>query len=938
MVYNATVHAKYNENCEYRQSEIKETIPIDILQPVEITATIEPYEIKIGETVKINVHCTTQDTNIPVKSGYILINDLQTKCYLNNEGKVTIEYKPLTTDESIKITYHDTLGIFDTKEKTLTQLNNDFKINEISVNINIDDESTKTITSLQDPVKITVRVTDSRNGEPVTYGRITFLHYLYLPEETDEGIREDRIEKIIGNPVYLDADGYASINYIPMQDYEEDSDLEDYLEDKYKDYYVEYVRAVYNYEKDNSSKDDKHNNVMWKFYGSNSTLAYIYIKRDNYIQITGHYNDTNKTPLNFANYTDYIEAKDELLLKAKIFSDNEEVYFEDTDELQLRIHKTIVTPKNANPSNNINYDEYVRQHYNFTEEDEEVIAQYNENDNAFYVVLSNLAPGYYDIYATSNIEHGIQNNLTKYLQNIEESMHYYIQVKYNDNSNITIAFEEEYYETSTNEPITITVYIDNLTESQLTILSNKECFLQLPSSKKNTTLIRENNKLKAVFDNIIFESAKNYLIYAYINGIKQNNENIPSLYTNNIIVRVSGELIPSITANVKDVVYPGSIQYVASVSNLNNEIIEGYIYNYKKNGNKGEYVASHTFDIFNYQHQNTINNLDADTYTIDFDFNGANDTEEYTIDPASIDFNLSDALNQGIVAFPQQTASIILSSTGKNLSTIDINKLDICISPSGEENFNKRTINNINLININEEIKAMANFTLGEYIAGDWDIKIKYNGDTNFTYVDKTVSFTTVLLSPSYTISEDTENNITIKIDNPQLEYIPLLITLTDGSDIKKFIGVTDSSGYVTLKASDDKTLWNNLNKIVITTNPTNTSLINAVLNIDINTLDTQSILYDDFEEVFYGEYSIPTTEYIEDDENTTEQTIGDDEPTDNETITPENDVEPEPDPRAEVDTPRDERILTGLYNQLINYESTYLFTAYGENTKTYYR
>ena len=866
MVYNVTVHAKYNENCEYKQSETKETIPIiDTLQPIEITATVEPHEIKIGETIKITVYCTTQDTNTPVKSGYVLINNLQTKCYLDNDGKAIIEYKPLTTDESIKITYHDTLGIFDAKEKILTQSNNDFKINEISVNIDIDDESTKTITSLQDPVKITVQVTDPRNGEPITYGRVTFLHYLYLPKETDEGIREDRIEKIIGNPVYLDADGYASINYIPMQDYEEDSDLEDYLEDKYKDYYVEYVRAVY--------------------------------------------------------------------------------YFEDTDELQLRIHKTIVTPKNANPSNNIDYDEYVKQHYNFTEEDEEVIAQYNENDNAFYVVLSNLVPGYYDIYAISNIEYGVQNNLTKYLQNIEESMHYYLQVKYNDNNNITIAFEEEYYETSTNEPITITVYIDNLTESQLTILSNEECFLQLPSNKKNTTLIRENNKLKAVFDNVIFESAKNYTIYAYINGITQNNERIPSLYTNNIIVRVSGELIPSITANVKNVVYPGSIQYVASVSNLNNEIIEGYIYNYKKNGNKGEYIASHTFDIFNYQHQNTINNLDADTYTIDFDFNGTNDTKEYTIDPASIDFNLSDALNQGIVAFPQQTASIILSSTGKNLSTIDINKLDICISPSGEENFNKRTINNINLININEEVKAMANFTLGEYIAGDWDIKIKYNGDTNFTHVDKTVSFTTVLLSPSYTISEDTENNITIKIDNPQLEYIPLLITLTDGSDIKKFIGVTDSSGYITLKASDDKTLWNNLNKIVITTNPTNTSLIDAILNIDTNTLDTQSILYDDFEEVFYGEYKISTTEYIEDDEDSTEETINneeqiidDDDPTDNETITPENDVEPEPEPQAEVDIPQNERILTGLYNQLINYESTYLFTAYGESTKTYYR
>ena len=111
MVYNVTVNAKYNENCDYTQSEFQKKIHIaNEPQPVTSSAVIENSFIEIGEELKIIVSCALKEYGTPIKSGYITINDLQTKCYLNNDGQAVIYYKPLKMDEIIKITYNDVLG------------------------------------------------------------------------------------------------------------------------------------------------------------------------------------------------------------------------------------------------------------------------------------------------------------------------------------------------------------------------------------------------------------------------------------------------------------------------------------------------------------------------------------------------------------------------------------------------------------------------------------------------------------------------------------------------------------------------------------------------------------------------------------------------------------------------------------------------------------
>ena len=158
---------------------------------------------------------------------------------------------------------------------------------------------------------------------------------------------------------------------------------------------------------------------------------------------------------------------------------------------------------------------------------------------------------------------------------------------------------------------------------------------------------------------------------------------------------------------------------------------------------------TYTFDIFDNKYTNTINQLNAGTYRIDFDINnGMSATHSYQITQASIDFNISDKLSRGIIDFPIQLASIVLSSNGKDLSNININKLHIYIKPlnADENHFKECDINDISFIITNNETKAIVSFILGEYTAGRWDIKIEYD---NFTYAYRILRFDTELLTPS---------------------------------------------------------------------------------------------------------------------------------------------------------------------------------------------
>ena len=406
MAYDLTVNATYNENCEYRKSTVEKTLPI-IGEPQSVTLLLPSENISsttIGEDYILTVKCVlTANNSIPVRSGYITINDLPTKCYVDNSGRATIRYTPLKIGtENITIKYNSTESIFQSTEITET-----ITVNKIGTRTKII-EYPETITDYEESVTIKAKVTTKNNTE-ITYGRVTFLHYL----EYNVGNEENRIEKIIGNPVYLNQYGEATITYVPMQTYEDDiaEDIE------WEDKYVEYIKAVYNYSKNATENSDE--NVQWNYYGESDDIGCIYIRRPNTVIIQGYKKD-GITPLEINDYRGYTDENKVALKVSIITEESEEISFSQDDKILLEVKAL-----QGNTSTHTT-----------------IYAQYNTNTKTFDVNME-VEPGLYDIYAVSYVQYGSTEQGKKYLQSIEESMHYYLQVDYKVNNNVSLFFSND---------------------------------------------------------------------------------------------------------------------------------------------------------------------------------------------------------------------------------------------------------------------------------------------------------------------------------------------------------------------------------------------------------------------------------------------------------------------------------------------------------------
>ena len=362
-----TVNVEYNENCEYKGSKVSKNLPIiNESQEVDISVTIDAVQpIVISEPCPLTVTCT--HNNIPIRIGYVTINDTKTKCYLNNEGQAVIKYNPLTVGENIiTIQYFNDEGLFEPTSITHVVTTKDIPTHTSIVG------HVNAIASLEEEVTIKAQVTLS-DGSPLTYGRVTFLHYISYPTD----LTQDRIEKIIGNPVYLDENGEASITYIPMQDYQDDADIQQYIDSNEK-FYVEYIRAVYNYNK-NSSGEDAKTNVQWQYYSESDAMSYIYIKQPNTVTIEGFYEDGTK--INYKDYRPYVEAKNNIILRAYVNTD--EYTFAEDDVVHIVAHGSVHTGNTD------------------TETDNRYVATHKEN-NVFETAPINLSPGFYDFYAETD--------------------------------------------------------------------------------------------------------------------------------------------------------------------------------------------------------------------------------------------------------------------------------------------------------------------------------------------------------------------------------------------------------------------------------------------------------------------------------------------------------------------------------------------------------
>ncbi len=904
MVYDLTVNATYNKNCEYRESTVQETLPIiNELQQVTLLVLNTSSSVVIGEEYTLIVKCILADSGVPIKKGYITINDLPTKCYLNNDGRAEIKYTPLEVgEENIIIKYNDVQGLFES-----TQISTTINVAKIKTSTEII-EYPDTIADYKEAVTIKAKVTKANSDDIVTYGRVTFLHYL----EHNVNSTTDRIEKIIGNPVYLNQNGEATITYVPMQEYSDDIDLEN---NEYNDNYVEYIKAVYNYEK-NSTNNNNHENAQWHYYGKSDDFGCIHLKRPNSAHIKAYDQSGELSIEDYIRYT----TKDEITFKVSITDENEhDMSFSDNDELILIVSGTASEEEGERLINK-----------------EKHTCQYD--GNTFSTTVS-FEPGFYDIYAQSYIIHTDDG---QYLQSIEESMHYYLQVDY-ESISIPLSLHINGEETSSysikkGDTVTFEVYADITTLSlderkafrkegraqcTLNILDYYVPFVQYTDSI---------NKYKATLTHT-FTSEEDCNVYAFTKEIKATfrqttgktryiNVRIPKLYTPSAIIYVSGKITPSISSQVIKSVYPGEIQYTASLTGVRTNSKEGEVL-VKYNGNNKS-STTYIFDRFVTQYTETLSELNAGEYQIFFN---ANSQEEHTstmeVEKATIIPSISQS---SVLGIPNTQQSIDLSSNGDTID-IDPSHIHIKTKRKDEDEYTERPIIGTAMGSYNNILTVL--FPIQTYTEDTWNVYVDVNDD-NYKPIAESLSaqeFTTTLYSLTdndVIITEDSNNNITIHITNPQVEYIPLIVELVEGDDPSNkltYICVTDSNGNVSIPAFGDKILWNNRDLINISINPTHEQLINAIRPDDAT---YESLQYDNnIDGVYYGE------QYFE--ENIEEDTVDEDDFAHDDTIN--NDENTNGDETTESDTTNipttEEVIFTGLRNQLINYESKYLFTYY---------
>lgn len=883
-----TVNVEYNENCEYKGSKTSETLPI-IHEPQEIIlkASVLSENITIGEECTLTVTCTYDEhLQIPVKIGYVTINDLKTKCFLDENGKAVIKYEPQEIgNNDIYIRYHDDTNIFILPEPVKISVNTGL----IETLTNIE---TPVIADLEESVNIRAKITLKDEETAVTYGRVTFVHYLVYPTEQNK----DRIEKIIGNPVYLDENGEASITYIPMQDYKDDINLQNQIDnfDENK-FYIEYIRAIYNYQKDSSGQEydeEELNNVQWQYYDTSSSLGCIYIKQPNQIYLNGYTDEGQIQEINDA-FIHCIEAKENIHLEANIIIEDESIVFDENDYVEIIMHGTVVQPKNTQMSPT-DAQQYVNDNYDFIDIDKTYIATYDTNKNTFITENFNLAPGFYDFYGnSSNITYGNNNDIERYLKPTEESMHYYLQINYNQSTNIQTTIEvngnltENGYYINYQDTKTITVTIDNLTDTQFNALNGQECYLYNPFGEAYVSILEASDDILTTQFNITFNEIEDYSIHAYTNSVITDTDYIPPLYTNNINILVMGNPIPYLEQVSLKEYYPGRIEYKAYIKGLKNQTINGRFYNCKNEHENEEPDSNFDFQSYNNSYNIVYSDLEPGEYELKFktDTNAISDV--YVIRQATISHANSVQIENGtIYGVPQQQVSIIISSNdGQDLTNFDVDKLKIYIEDDEDIQIQCDIVdyiytNNNALVVIFTLGRYIDNEWQGIYTEGEWYIRIQYNSGEPFRSTNNTTQLSTKLInphlmtSPRIKIEEDRDNNINITIENPQQEYIPLIIELTNDtqSDYLKYIGVTNTSGEVTLTPPENKTVWNILKKINITLNPTNTDLINKIKEANNST----EIIYDEnFEDnIFYGFTANENIEEVGEDIPETEQSL----------------------------------------------------------------
>ena len=688
-----------------------------------------------------------------------------------------------------------------------------------------DDDYPPHFVNPEDTITMSVYVNDI-NKNPVKHGLVTFLHY--FTHNIDDPY--DGIEKVIGNPVYLE-NGIGTITYSPMQV----ESIKQYIESgvgKYQNIFknIELIRAVYNY-------NNTEYGVNWHYYKSHSDYTTISILRPSTISIAIEKQvDNELVPLDVnlgGVYT--IQDNESFILSATITNEeNEEVTTEDDN-------------------------------ITFVIGDEEYTGTYTGN-NRFEYTITNLPIGDYEIYAyvnnkqkfftqediTLNDENGTsirdnQGNIievtdAKYLQSTESDYIYLEVTPATTHCTLNLTATSSYYtidNTGVYDKSNLKVTFDIDTKDK-PLLHEKTCYFVVSPSNQiySGTIYYENGEVYAYpeklndieITGISMTEVNNYTIRAYIqngtykynNGIQEISKDLPTIFSNNVIIKARKQM--NISFGDKKTInqyYPGSIKFFVKGENIYSDILNIRVF-------LDDNIASNIYQLTqtNSLIQCNIDNIEVGQHTlhaevIDNDFNILPATTySFNIEKN----NLTSELNTtSIYAAIEQTIMLNIKSIYDN-SIMDINENNLNITllnPNNEEMTYTCVKNNEN----SSEKKIYYTLTTPLRQTGTWQILINYTEDNHYVMPTETLEFTVTNTDPVLMLEFDInhENELFGRIthdgdyNNNQALKLSLKFNYENADSITHDI-ITNENGSFSISRTDfsNTSKWDNWTSVTI--------------------------------------------------------------------------------------------------------------------------
>lgn len=791
MTKKVNTHINFNENCEYQYSSTDITInvepqPVNIQLDVSNLNTLHPQNINYyDDIIEITAYVSqiVQDNERTIKTGRInfyyrtntsnktiLLNDDENSCVLTDLGQASLQFRPNQSGVVIA-EYIDDRGWYQTVQTSTV-----IELNPIPVTINFT-KKPPYLSDLEDSVELEVEVKRQYGEELINYGVVTFLHYI---EHYDMNDPNKRVEHVIGNPVLVEK-GKAKIKYIPVQEY---SDLEPTtLIDG-----TEYIRAVYSYNNDLYFSEENEVNgyesitpsrniKSWDYFTSASIYTNIAIFKPNSVRIGIQNQSTNSS----GEYC--FTEKSQITVTATLFDDDgNAIELPQDAQTSLALHingKYLSLNKNYLIDSEDNVEEcFVYNDVNIT------IDNSRRENERFIFTISNLKPGYYTIQASTQGQ--IINGSTLIYPDTKtittEDINGETHLKYDTNeirndiyldsvnsSNmlyINSMFEKINYsiETVCNKQTIITQEVANnyinsiidIPNKYSSFLNGQRCTFFIPKIQATYigTISIENGKLVGrPIDEIRLDSG-DYRLYMYIpGGYYKDNDNViyidtdrkestntfidnntPIVYTyyqpnTPTTIRVRSDITLNLECQITSNTALGSIDYTISSDDIYKDEDAYVDITLTKDNN---IISTHTYILTSYINSwnNSVNDLEAGTYTLTASTGGFTTSQDFTILPGALSQQLQS--NSAIInATPNGIVGLVIKSSTADLTNLDIDKLHVYVCKDTDTfDFNTAIEHNILSHTISEN-KIDLIIDAGTYVPTKLLIATYYDEDNN---------------------------------------------------------------------------------------------------------------------------------------------------------------------------------------------------------------